>query len=218
MGPRGVVLHELTVSFEAQARAAEWKSLVQQLRFDPDECVHGLSATFVAFPQKLEELSPYLMGEVRLGTQNPKKSFWTFEWARAPDKHPPKELVAHSKAAGSFPKILRQLEQLWPTSAPLKMAVAATYFIETDEWDVDLPSINLGGPKAGRQSPRLVPTHWRIEPRVGIVDEVILDPKSEEDFVFLMGKGSYTQKWTSQFLNEVDGAVWSGLKTVLKRR
>jgi hypothetical protein len=63
----------------------------------------------------------------------------------------------------------------------------------------------------------MVPTHWRIEPPAGIIEEVSREPGSKEDFIFLTGKGTYTRQWTSRFLNEVDGAAWADLKTLIKR-
>jgi hypothetical protein len=128
-------------------------------------------------------------------------------------------MVAVSKAVGGFPKILEKMRRWWPTSAPLQMRASATYFLDTDEWDAGLPSTQASKGQAGNHSRRLIPSHWRVEPPAGIVEELIREPESEEgEYLFLTGKGLLIRKWTPRFLNEVDGAIWSGLRTLIKRQ
>ena len=216
-GPRGVVLHKMSVSFEVKAKAHAWKELVAALRFRPETCIHGTIATFVALPAKHQELSPYLIGEVQLGARDAATAQWAFDWARAPSKPPTREMVTHSRDVGGFPGILKKLEKLWPTKTPLKLTVSATYFVDTDEWNVGPFSASNTSKPAGTQSLSMAPTHWRPEPLAGIIEEVSREPGGEEDFIFLTGKGTYNRRWTSRLLNEVDGAVWDGLKTLIKR-
>jgi hypothetical protein len=127
-------------------------------------------------------------------------------------------MVARSQASGGFPRILERLEKLWPTSVELTMGVSATYYLVDDELDLPFPSPRKRSTQAAKRVSRWVPTHWQIEPPSGIVAEIIYEPESEADFVYLTGKGLYKQRWSAQLLNAVDGAIWSGLEILLKPR
>jgi hypothetical protein len=216
-GQRGALLNGLTIRFEAHATEEQWRQLIKVLRFE-DSTVGDLRvATFVALPRKQELLLPYLIGEVTLRADQPGTATWAFEWARAPDASPPDDMVARSAAVGGFPMILERLGTLWPASAPVEAEVSATYLVEISDWSVRLPSRAGGKLQRDGQQFRIVPTHWQVEPASGPVQEIITS-RPEAGALFLTGKGAYTLRWTPRFLNEVDGAVWGGLKNFLEPR
>lgn len=210
-------LHELSIRFEARADEARWLKLIQELSFTDSKVGDTRRAAFVALPAKHQQFSPYLLGEVSLGTDQPGTANWSFEWARAPAAPPPEEVLASSASVGGFPLVLDRMEALWPTPTPVEAEVSATYVIDSSRWNVSLPSHEGRALQRGGQQFRVIPTHWQVEPASGPVQEIITSPP-EKGLLSLTGKGTYTLRWTARFLNEVDGAVWGGLKNILESR
>lgn len=211
---RGVILHELTVRFEASAKQAEWNRLITELRFEDRTVGDERMAGFISLADRPEPFTPYLIGEVSLSADQPDLASWNFQWARAPQEPPSAEMLALSATVGTFPSILDRLEARWPAEAPLEAEVSATYFIESD-WRLRLPSYKGRKLRAGEREIRVVPTRWKLEPPSGPVRE-ILSHQPGADLLFLTGQGTYTLRWTPRFLNEVDGAIWGGLKNFLE--
>jgi hypothetical protein len=211
---RGVILHELTVQFEASAEEAHWSRLIQELRFEDRTVGDERMAGFVSLSARPEPFTPYLIGEVRSSAAQPSLASWTFQWARAPQEPPSEDMLTLSNTVGTFPTILDKLGVRWPASAPLEAEVSATYVIGSTR-RLRLPSARGRKLQAGEREIRVTPTRWRLEPPSGPVQEV-LSHQLNADLLLLTGQGTYTLRWTPRFLNEVDGAIWGGLKNFLE--
>jgi len=211
------LLHEMVIRFEASADEQQWLRLIQELGF-ADRTVEDVRvAAFVALPVKPEQFSPFLVGEVTLSPDQPGTAQWSFRWARAPDASPPQEMLTLSEAVGGFPKVLDKLGQHWPTPMSLEAEVSVTYLLELAKWRLRLPSAWGDELQVGEQRLRVRPTHWKVEPPNDPVEEIILSQRVGPS-VLLTAKGAYNLPWTPRFLNEVDGAVWGGLKSFLESR
>jgi hypothetical protein len=213
---RSRLLHELTIRFESRADEAQWLKLIQELKFEDSTVGDTRVAAFVALPAKHQQFSPYLLGEVSLRSDQPGIADWSFEWARAPAAQPPEDMLARSGSVGGFPMILDRLEALWPTPTPVEAEVSASYAIDLSRWNLSLPHEGTELQRGGQRF-RVIPTHWQLEPASGPVREIITSPP-RDGVLSLMGKGTYTLRWTARFLNEVDGAVWGGLKNIFESR
>lgn len=217
-GERGAALYALSVSFDAEAKAGHWRELLQTLRPSPpsDESLNEFHVEFVALPDKIEEWRPFLLGAIWVNAQAPERSRWKFTWKRAPAELPPPSIITASTAIGGFPGVLKRLEDLWPTKALLRAKVGATYMILRDYWRTSLPIQGKRTQRAGVPH-RIVPTKWEIDPPAGPVSEIVqrrsyLATRKAFD---LGGQGTYSFRWSARFLNEVDGAIWDGLKIIL---
>jgi hypothetical protein len=128
-------------------------------------------------------------------------------------------MLKSSQAVGGFPSVLDRLGALWPVDFPVEAWISATYIVWRDDWNFTLASARAKNVVAGGQIHEVRPTRWIIKPPSGCVSEITqqLSELSEEDFI-LQGQGTYTFQWTPRFLNEVDGAIWDGLKIFLKPR
>jgi hypothetical protein len=220
VGSRRVVLSELAVRFQAQAESANWHEVLAKLNLEvvkEDDQIHR--AAFFALPERLEQFRPFLVAIVNWNEEMPGTTTWDFRWGRAEDNTPPEMLVKSSQAVGGFPKVLDRLGAVWPVTSPVKALISARYIALKDDWRFTLDPGRVKNVIAGGQKYEARPTRWTINPPSGCVSEITqhLSEPSEEDFV-LQGHGTYIFQWTPRFLNEVDGAIWDGLKTFLKPR
>jgi hypothetical protein len=214
---RGASLNRLFVHFDARADESRWRQLIRDMHFNLRE--HDpQGAGFIALPEKPGKYLPVLAGAVSMSTEEPGTASWSFEWRRAPDDEPPDELRTVSAAVGGFPAILTRLDSLWPTTQAVRAEVSASYVILGSYWQPQLPSLGGRYIPAGNQRLKVSPTQWTVDPPSGPVHEVIRVPTHEPGAMHLLGRGTYDLRWSSQFLNEVDGAIWNGLKALLKPR
>lgn len=217
LGGRGVLLSELKVHFQAQSERANWHEVLAKLNLEAIKEGRASSATFFALPDRVEELRPFLIATVILNDDRPSAATWDFSWGRASDDSPPGVMVKSSQTVGGFPNVLDRLGAVWPVDFPVEARISATYIVWRDDWRFMLASARAKSVLAGERIYEARPTRWTINPPSGCVSEITLRESSEEDFV-LQGQGTYTFQWTPRFLNEVDGAIWDGLKTFLKSR
>jgi hypothetical protein len=217
-GSRGVVLSELKVRFQAQAELANWHDLFAQLNFGLVEQGRTSSAAFFALSGRVEELYPFLFATVTLNDDIPGAATWDFSWNRAKKDPPPEVMVKSSQAVGGFPNVLDRLGVLWPVDSPLEARISATYIALSDDWRFTLASPRAKSVAAGERIYEARPTRWTINPPSGCVSEITQRIIPQEVDFILQGQGIYTFQWTPRFLNEVDGAIWDGLKIFLKPR
>jgi hypothetical protein len=212
---RGAILQELTVQFDARADKAHWSRLLEELKLETRSVDDERMAGFISLPARSEPLMPYLTGEIIWSARQPDLATWTFQWARSPEEPPPEEIRALGALVGDFPAVLDKLGAQWPTTAPLEAEVSAGYLILPGRRLHGLPSHKGKKLRLGEREVRVTPTHWKLEPPNGPVREILGDhPKT--DIPYLAGRGVYTFRWTPRFLNEVDGAIWGGLKDFLE--
>jgi len=218
-GSRGVALSDLTVHFEAESQLASWHEVVAKLNVDILKDGRTSRAAFFALPERLEKFRPFLTAMVTWDEDAPSRATWDFRWSRAQDDSPPESIVRSSRAVGGFPNIFDRLGALWPVSSPVEARVSARYFVFGADWRFTLAPAGMRSVVAGEQVFKVRPSRWTVVPPSGCVSEIsqALSPHSEKDFEF-GGQGTYTFQWTPRFLNEVDGAIWDGLRTFLKAR
>jgi hypothetical protein len=218
LGKRDVALNRLSIQFKAVAQNEQWRQLFQDLKFrisrSPDEEL----AVFAALPETPKALRPYLTGRVSIKSKRPGVARWRFEWDRSPNDNPPEDIQALSAAVGGFPTLLEKLSARWPVTEPVEAEVSAAYVLHTKAWRFRFPSMRAKRIRSDQQAFKLSPTHWDIEPPSGPVSTVSWRHMPVQEVIEITGKGSYMFRCTSRFLNELDGAVWAGLRTFLERR
>lgn len=218
-GSRGVALSELRVRFQVRSERARWHELLTKLNLEVAQSGGISSAAFAALPERLERFRPFLTAMVAWDDYKPGTTTWDFRWRRSENDSPPASLVESSRAVGGFPSVLDQLGAWWPVNVPVKARISASYFIFDEDWRFTLGPTQVQKFVVEGQLLSVRPSLWRVSPPSGCVSKVSqwLDPGSEKDFI-LQGRGTYHLKWSPHFLNEVDGAVWDGLKIFLKPR
>lgn len=218
-GERDVALADLTVQFRVQAELASWHKMVTKLNLEVIKEGSISRAVFYALPERLGQFRPFLATSVVLDEDMPGTATWDFAWSRAKDASPPAVMVKSSQAVGGFPNVLDRLGALWPVTTPAEARISAGYITLSDDWRFALASTRVKNVVTGERIHEARPTRWIINPPSGCVSEISqhLSPDDTKDFI-LRGQGTYTLQWTPRFLNEVDGAIWDGLKIFLKAR
>jgi hypothetical protein len=218
-GGRKVALWELTVRFQVRSEQANWHQVLAKLNLEAVKDGRGSRAAFFALPERLERFRPFLVTTVTWDEDTPGMATWDFRWSRAENDSPPELMVKSSQQVGGFPNVLDRLGALWPVAYPIGARISASYFIFGDDWRFILAPTRAKDVVAGKQVFKARPSRWELAPPSGCVSGISqeLSPLSERDFI-LQGQGTYTFRWTPRFLNEVDGAIWDGLKTFLKSR
>jgi len=218
-GERVVALAALEVRFEAQADQASWHQVIEKLNHEVVENGKISRAAFFALPDRLERYRPFLATSVTLDEDKLGTAAWVFTWSRAENDSPPELVVKSSQAVGGFPDVLERLGALWPATPPVEAQVSASYVILNEDWRFTLAAARAKRVVAGERAHEARPTRWTISPPSGCVSEITqqLSPNATMGYK-LRGEGTYTLQWTPRFLNEVDGAIWDGLKIFLKAR
>lgn len=219
---RNAALSELTVEFQAQAEPGNWHQVVTKLdhRFIEGLKLGGASRiNFYALPNNLERLRPFLTASVTLNDASPGLATWDFTWSRAHDDSPPDVVVKSSQAVGGFPNVLERLGAVWPVTSTVEAQISARYIILGNHWRFTLASGQAKRVVSGERIHEVRPTRWTISPPSGCVTEVSQQVSGASPTGYILGgQGTYSLRWTPHFLNEVDGAIWDGLKIFLKAR
>lgn len=218
IGSRAVLLSELSVHLQAQSEQADWHEVLATLKLKVGGEGRLSRAAFFALPEHLEEMSPFLVAIVTLDDDVPGVATWEFNWSRAENDSPPEFMLKSSQEVGGFPGVLERLAASWPGTSPVEARVSASYWLTDDDWRFTLAPAQGKRVVAGEQVLKVRPSHWTITPPSGCVSEISRELSSHSESFKLQGWGNYTFKWTPHFLNEVDGAIWDGLKIFLKPR
>jgi hypothetical protein len=217
-GGRGVLLLELKVRFQVESEQANWREVLAKLNLEVIKDGRTSSTTFFALPDHVEELRPFLAANVTLNDDTPGAATWDFSWSRARDNSPPAVMVKSSQVVGGFPNVLDRLGALWPVDVPIEAQISAKYIIWRDNWRFTLALARAKSITVGERIHEARPTRWTIVPPSGCVSEITQQIIPDEPDFVVQGQGTYTFQWTPRFLNEVDGAIWDGLKIFLKPR
>lgn len=218
-GPRDVVLSALKVHFRAQAEPAEWHQVIAKLNCEVFAQGKTSRAGFIALPERVEQYCPFLAAKVTLDEDELGMAAWDFAWSRAENDSPPEVMVKSSQAVGGFPNVLNQLGAVWPATSPVEAQISASYFVFNEDWRFTLVPPKVKRVAAEERVHEVRPTRWTVNPPSGCVSEITqqLSPDPKMGYI-LRGQGVYTLRLTPRFLNEVDYAIWSGLKIFLKAR
>lgn len=218
-GDRAVALVELKVSFEAQAVQTSWPEVLSKLNVESVRVDRTSHAAFVALPERVERSRPFLAATTTWNEELPGWASWDFRWSRGKNDSPPENIVEISREVGSFPKVLDRLGAVWPVGSPVRARVSASYLVFGKDWRFMLASPRVKGVVAGDQILKVRPTRWTINPPSGCVSEITEEFSWFREKDFILGcRGTYTLRWTPRFLNEVDGALWDGLRIFLEPR
>ncbi|MDC0709900.1 hypothetical protein POL68_15610 [Stigmatella sp. ncwal1] len=216
---RGVGLSKLHVRFQVQSELAHWHEVLAKLNLEVLDDGQRCRAAFFSLPERLEQFRPFMTTLVAWDKDMPGTATWDFRWSRSPDDSPPEVMVESSRTVGSFPSVLDRLGALWPVTRPVDAEIRANYLILGEDLRFTLAPARAQHVVAGEQILNVNPSVWTINPPSGCVREISQQSKapSGKSFV-LQGRGNYTLQWTPRFLNEVDGAIWDGLRIFLKPR